>query len=85
MELVIFMNKFFIKIIEFYQKHISKMLGSNCRHIPTCSQYAKEAYTKHRFLSATYLTTKRILKCNPFGSCGFDPVPEPKKKKINEN
>lgn len=74
-------NKLFIKMIHFYQKYISKFLGSNCRHIPSCSNYAIEAYQKHNFFYATYLTIYRILRCNPFGSCGFDPVPEPKKKK----
>lgn len=75
------LNKIFIEFIKFYQKYLSKILGSNCRHIPTCSNYGIEAYQKHNFFYATYLTIKRIVKCNPFGSCGFDPVPEPKRSK----
>jgi len=51
-----------------------------CRHTPTCSEYGIEAIKIHGSLKGSYLTFKRILKCNPFGSCGFDPVPERKKK-----
>ncbi|QVK19618.1 membrane protein insertion efficiency factor YidD [Mycoplasmatota bacterium] len=72
----------FINLIRFYQKYISKALGSNCRHIPTCSNYAIEAYEKHNVFYASLLTIYRILRCNPFGKGGFDPVPEPKKRKI---
>lgn len=70
------MNKIPIKMINFYQKYLSRFLGNNCRFTPTCSHYAKEAYSKHRFFKATWLSTKRILKCNPFGPVGYDPVPE---------
>ena len=73
------MNKIFIKIIKFYQKHFSKLLGNNCRHIPSCSNYAVEAYQKHKFFYASILSIYRILRCNPFGKGGYDPVPEPKK------
>lgn len=75
-------KKMFINLIRFYQKYISKVLGSNCRHIPTCSNYAIEAYEKHNVFYATLLTIYRILRCNPLGKGGFDPVPEPKKRKI---
>lgn len=74
-------NKLFIKLIRIYQKYLSRFLGNNCRHIPTCSNYAIEAYQKHNFFYATYLMIYRILRCNPIGSCGFDPVPEKKTKK----
>lgn len=75
------MNKYLIKIIKLYQKYISKNTPAHCRHYPTCSNYAVEAFEKHNFFYAFYLTTVRILKCNPLGTYGYDPVPEPKKKK----
>lgn len=75
------MNKLAIKLINFYQRYISDLLGKNCRYQPTCSQYGKEAFEKHGFFRASFLTLKRILKCNPFSKGGFDPVPEPKQKK----
>lgn len=73
-----------IRFIRFYQKYISQALGSNCRHIPTCSNYAIEAYQKHNIFYATFLSIYRVLRCNPFSKGGFDPVPEPKRKD-NEN
>lgn len=74
------MNRLFIKIIKFYQKHFSKILGNNCRFTPTCSNYAIEAYQKHNFFYASILSIYRILRCNPFSKGGYDPVPEIKKK-----
>lgn len=63
---------FFIKI---YQK-IPGSWHSKCRHIPTCSNYALEAIEKYGSIKGVFLTTKRVLKCNPWGTYGYDPVPE---------
>lgn len=71
-------------LIKFYQKWISPMLGSNCRHFPTCSQYTYEAIQIHGFLKGTFLGVKRILKCNPFHPVMYDPVPEKKVKLSNK-
>ena len=68
-------NKTIIKIIRIYQKFISPLLGQNCRFHPTCSQYAIEALTVHGAVKGTYLSVKRILKCNPWGASGIDYVP----------
>ena len=70
------MKKICIALIKFYRKNISpyKKYGS-CRYTPTCSQYALEAYEKYGFLKGTRLTVWRILRCNPFGKGGYDPVP----------
>ena len=64
---------FFIRL---YQKFISPLIGPHCRFTPTCSQYAVEAYAKHGFWKGSVLTVWRILRCNPFGKGGFDPVPD---------
>ena len=71
-----------IVLIRGYQKFISPLLGAHCRFSPTCSQYAVEAYQMHGFFKGTVLTVWRILRCNPFGKGGYDPVPEtfPKRK-----
>ena len=63
-------------IIRFYQYFISPWLGKNCRFYPTCSSYAKEAIITHGALKGLYLSTKRILKCNPFFTGGTDFVPK---------
>jgi len=70
------MNKTIIKLIEIYQSDVSPNNNSKCRHIPTCSQYAKESYERFNFVKASFLTTKRILSCNPLFKPRFDPVPE---------
>lgn len=53
-----------------------------CRHIPTCSFYGIEAIKIHGCFYGSYLTIKRILRCNPFGTSGYDPVPKGKKEKL---
>ncbi len=51
-------------------------LGVRCRHEPSCSQYAAEAFRTHHAGRAFWLALSRVLRCHPFGSHGFDPVPE---------
>ncbi|MEQ1663904.1 MAG: membrane protein insertion efficiency factor YidD, partial [Bdellovibrionales bacterium] len=54
-------------------------LGGNCRFYPSCSSYSKEAFNTLSFKTAAFLTIKRILKCHPFGTQGYDPVPHSSK------
>ncbi|MFC2114964.1 membrane protein insertion efficiency factor YidD [Bacteroidota bacterium] len=61
--------------IRIYQYVISPLLPISCRHIPSCSQYAIEALRTHGLIRGTYLATHRILRCNPWGTHGHDPVP----------
>ena len=76
------MKRICIALIRFYQKHISPALPSCCRYMPTCSQYAIEAIEKRGVFVGIFLAVKRVLRCNPFGGSGFDPVPERRRKKI---
>lgn len=69
------MKKFIIKRIENYQNHISPTTGKKCRHTPTCSAYAKTAFERFSFPRASYLSIKRILRCNPLFHGKYDPVP----------
>ncbi|MFT5466103.1 MAG: putative membrane protein insertion efficiency factor [Verrucomicrobiales bacterium] len=68
-------------LIRFYQIVISPplhfILGpfGGCRFSPTCSQYALEALRHHGFFKGSWLGIRRILRCNPWGGSGFDPVP----------
>ena len=68
-------TKLFIAIIRFYQLVISPILPSACRYTPTCSAYGIEALKKHGAIRGSVLTIKRIMRCNPWGGHGEDPVP----------
>ena len=74
------LSKMLILPIKFYQSAISPMFPPACRYTPTCSQYAIEAIMTHGPFKGMWLATKRILRCNPWGGEGYDPVP-PKKNK----
>ena len=69
------MKKIIVFLIKFYQITLSPLLGSNCRFQPTCSQYMIEAVNLHGVLKGLNLGFKRISKCHPLGSKGYDPVP----------
>ena len=64
-----------IQPIRFYQKYISPLKPPTCRFTPTCSQYAIEAIRKHGPFKGLALAVWRILRCNPWGGSGYDPVP----------
>ena len=64
-----------ITIIRLYRIFISPLLGSNCRHTPTCSEYGIIALKKYGVFKGTFLTVKRIIKCNSLFKGGYDPVP----------
>ena len=65
----------FIGLIRLYRIFISPLLGSNCRHTPTCSEYGIIALKKYGVFKGTFLTAKRIIKCNGLFKGGYDPVP----------
>lgn len=71
------MRKILIKIIEWYQKHISFWLANNnihCKYYPTCSDYTKQAIMRYGVIKGCFLGFLRILKCNPFSKGGYDPL-----------
>ncbi|MCI6636087.1 MAG: membrane protein insertion efficiency factor YidD [Eubacteriales bacterium] len=67
--------------IRLYQRFISPLKGQpSCRFSPTCSQYCVEAVREWGILIGAALTLWRVLRCNPFGKGGFDPVPRRKRR-----
>ena len=62
-----------IKIIRLYQK-IPSNIHAYCRHYPTCSNYAIEAIEKYGSFKGSIMAIKRIIKCNPLGTKGYDSV-----------
>ena len=77
------MRKLLLYLIRFYQKYLSfdtgllhlLFLGSACRYTPRCSEYTYQAIVKYGILHGSVLGLKRILRCHPGRSGGFDPVP----------
>ncbi len=61
--------------IRAYRLIFSPWVGFNCRFQPTCSAYALEALERHGPFKGTYLLLRRIGRCHPLGSSGYDPVP----------
>ena len=64
-----------IGLVRVYQYAISPMLGSNCRHMPTCSAYMVQAIQEWGPVHGTWMGLKRIGRCHPWGTHGHDPVP----------
>ena len=75
------MKKLLIKLISFYQAHISPHKKACCRYYPTCSQYAKEAIEIHGAAKGSLLAIWRLLRCNPLFKGGIDFVPPRKDRK----
>ena len=79
------MGNFLILIIKFYKYFISPYLHSNCRYLPTCSEYFIDSLKLNGFFKGCFLGIKRILRCHPIkflgGRSGFDPAPNLKKGK----
>jgi len=65
-----------ILLVKVYQITLSPILGGSCRFYPTCSHYAVDALKVHGAFRGSYLAAARILKCHPWHTGGFDPVPE---------
>ena len=73
------LKKLFIFPIKLYQVSISPLLGAHCRHLPSCSQYAIEAIQEWGAIKGAWIGAKRIARCHPWGTSGYDPVPKKEK------
>ncbi|MBO6303656.1 MAG: membrane protein insertion efficiency factor YidD [Selenomonadaceae bacterium] len=69
------MKRFLLFVIKCYKNYISILTPPACRFYPSCSTYTYEAIEKYGALKGSFLGIKRILRCNPFGGSGYDPVP----------
>jgi len=76
-------NTIFIIPVRIYQYTISPLLPGSCRHIPSCSQYTVEAIKIHGALKGSWMGMRRIARCHPWGTHGYDPVP-PRKIKVKK-
>lgn len=69
------MKQLLLGPIRFYRRYISPHTPPACRFQPTCSEYAYEAIEKYGIFKGGRLATWRIVRCNPWGGSGWDPVP----------
>lgn len=65
-----------VRLIRLYQLALSPWLGPRCRFVPTCSDYAIAAVRRFGPWRGSALAARRVLRCHPWGSTGYDPVPE---------
>lgn len=69
------MRSIALLLIRAYQFLAPPPVRAACRHVPSCSNYAAEAIQLHGTLRGVWLAARRVLRCHPFGSSGYDPVP----------
>ena len=69
------MRRLLVVLVDGYRRLVSPLLPPLCRFHPSCSAYARQALLRHGALKGTLLAAWRVLRCNPFGRGGFDPVP----------
>ena len=69
------MKLLLLVLIRFYRYAISPLLGRRCRFYPSCSEYTAEAVEKYGALKGAKLGLKRLSRCHPWNTGGFDPVP----------
>ncbi|MHB8471382.1 MAG: membrane protein insertion efficiency factor YidD [Gammaproteobacteria bacterium] len=74
------MQKILTLLIQGYRLLISPWLGNHCRFYPSCSCYAHEAIATYGARRGAWLALRRLLRCHPWHSGGFDPLPELTKK-----
>ena len=73
----------FLIPVYFYKYAISPLTPASCRHVPTCSEYAVRAIKIHGALKGSWLAVKRLSRCHPWGTSGYDPVP-PRRIKVKK-
>ena len=73
---------FILFLLKVYKFLISPFFGTNCRFLPSCSDYAYEAITSKGVIKGGALAIKRLTKCHPWGKSGYDPVNKQKKENI---
>jgi uncharacterized protein len=62
-------------LVKLYRLTLSPLIGFNCRHLPTCSEYADQALDRFGLWAGSWMTLARLLRCQPFGTSGLDFVP----------
>ena len=69
------MRSLLLKAIDIYQVTLSPYFRGSCRHLPSCSHYTHEAVSRYGASKGLWLGLRRIGRCQPLGTSGYDPVP----------
>ncbi|MCH7504418.1 membrane protein insertion efficiency factor YidD [PVC group bacterium] len=67
-------QKSLLAVIRAYQWGFSPLLGAHCRYEPSCSEYTCQSVRLYGVIKGLWMGFRRILRCHPFCSGGFDPV-----------
>jgi len=71
-----FAGLFLIGLIRVYRYTLSMLIGRRCRYLPTCSEYSEDAIRRYGAWPGLWMGIARFSRCNPWGSSGFDPIPD---------
>lgn len=74
------MKALLLAMLRAYKRFLSPLLPPSCRHLPTCSDYARQAIEWYGPWRGGKMAVRRLLRCNPFFPGGYDPVPPPPTK-----
>jgi uncharacterized protein len=67
-------------LLQAYKYLLLPLFAGSCRFLPSCSDYAREAVLLHGAVKGSWLAIRRLSRCHPLGSSGFDPVPRPARR-----
>jgi putative membrane protein insertion efficiency factor len=68
-------QRLLLALLTAYKGLLSPLFAGSCRFVPSCSEYARLAVIEHGALKGAWLAARRLARCHPAGSHGFDPVP----------
>lgn len=69
------MRSVVLALLRLYRATLSPLFAGSCRHEPSCSAYAMEAVQRHGAARGLWLALRRLVRCHPLGTSGYDPVP----------